>query len=167
MKTLLLITAVGILSLEAAIPSAPKELQPMVVVQPQNDKELAWVDEQIRAILPSRVGVADGFINSLKDPMRLKGSAISGKAGSSLLAPPKLGSSMVLPPKIVEEPLRLMALMNQSALISGKWYKLGQNVREYTVNEVKQNSVLLTGKKGQKLILFLTKPNNNIKITTK
>ncbi len=167
MKTFLLITTLGLLSLEAAIPSAPRELQPMVVVQPQNDKELAWVDEQIRAILPTRVGVADGLINALKDPMKLKKAEVPLKSGNGLLPPPKLGSSMTLPPKIVEEPLRLMALMNQSALISGKWYKMGQNVREYSVSEIKPSSVLLTGKKGQKLILFLTKPNNNIKITTK
>ena len=60
-----------------------------------------------------------------------------------------------------------MALMNQSALISGKWYRAGENVRGYTLSEIKPSSVLLTGKKAQKLILFLTKQNNNIKINTK
>ncbi len=70
-------------------------------------------------------------------------------------------------PKVVEEPLRLQALMNKSALINGKWYKVKDSVRSYTLAEIKPNSVLLTGKKGQPLILFLSKPNNNIKINTK
>lgn len=73
----------------------------------------------------------------------------------------------LLQPKIIEEPLRLLAIMNKSVLISGKWYKIGQSVRDFTLAEIKSNSVLLTGKKDQKLILFLTKQNNNIKITTK
>jgi len=133
------------------------------------DKELAWVDEQIQAILPSRVGVPDGFINSLRDPMKMKKPLPAANNGSKLLAPPKLGSGLAVlnQPKIVEEPLRLLAVMNKTVLINGKWYKTGDSVRNFTLTEVKQNSVLLTGKKDQKLILFLTKQNNNIKIITK
>ncbi|MDD2780150.1 hypothetical protein [Sulfuricurvum sp.] len=139
------------------------------VLQPQNDKELAWVDEQIQAILPSRVGVPEGFINSLRDPMKMKKTLPSAANGSKLLAPPKLGIGIdvLTMPKVIDVPLRLLAIMNKTVLINGKWYKVGDSVRNFTLSEVKQNSVLLIGKKDQKLILFLTKQNNNIKITTK
>jgi|GEM_PF-795164 len=141
----------------------------VTVLQPQSDKELIWVNEQIQAILPSRVGVNDGFINSLLDPIKyITPVLLPSTSGSKLLAPPKLGSMGLIPiiPKI-EEPLRLQALMNKSALINGKWYKINDPVRSYNLSEVKQNSVLLSGKKDQPLILFLTKSNNNITINTK
>jgi len=141
----------------------------VTVLQPQSDKELIWVNEQIQAIIPSRVGVTDGFINSLLDPIKYTTPILLPNSnGSKLLAPPKLGSMALIPiiPK-VEEPLRLQALMNKSALINGKWYKINDAVRSYNLSEVKQNSVLLSGRKSQPLILFLTKSNNNITINTK
>lgn len=147
----------------------PTTTDNITVTTSQEDKELAWVDEQIQAILPSRVGVPEGFINSLRDPMKMKKPTPVASNGSNLLAPPKLGSKIptLTQAKIIEEPLRLLAVMNKTVLINGKWYKVGENVRNFTLSEVKQNSVLLTGKKDQKLILFLTKQNNNIKIITK
>ncbi|HEX5711562.1 MAG TPA: hypothetical protein VFX68_09470, partial [Sulfuricurvum sp.] len=84
---------------------------------------------------------------------------------------PKLGSALLSPipsiPKVIEEPLRLNALMNKSALINGKWYKVNESVRGYTLAEIKSNSVLLSGKKGQSLVLFLSRTNKNITINTK
>jgi len=174
MKKYLILGFIGFISLHAEVTPAAPVVDSFTTVQPQGDKELAWVDEQIQAILPSRVGVPDGYINSLRDPMKMnKPVRVAGtstiSSGMRLLAPPKLGNAVAfLPqPKVVEEPLRLLGIMNKSVLISGKWYKIGDQVRNYTVAEVKQNSVLLTGKKDQKLILFLTKQNNNIKIITK
>lgn len=163
MRNYLLISFLSFTLLHAAVPTSPREVT--ITAQPGKDKELAWVDEQVLAILPARVGIPDGFINSLRDPMKMKKAAPSMVPGSKLLAPPKLGS--ILPPKIVEEPLRLLAIMNKTVLINGKWYKVGENVRSFTLSEIKPNSVLLTGKKDQQLILFLTKQNNNIKIITK
>lgn len=168
MKKHLFLGLMSVLTLNGAIVT-PTVAENISTVQPHEDKELAWVDEQIQAILPSRIGVAEGFINSLRDPMKMKKPISVVTNGSKLLAPPKLGSGLAVlgQPKIVEEPLRLLAIMNKSVLINGKWYKTGDSVRNFTLTEVKQNSVLLTGKKDQKLILFLTKQNNNIKIITK
>ncbi|HEX5330567.1 hypothetical protein [Sulfuricurvum sp.] len=165
MKYYILITLLSTLTLQAATPVITSPTAPVVTTQPKEDKELAWVDEQITAIIPTRVGVPEGFINSLRDPMKMKKVAPLVTRGSNLLAPPKLG--ILTQPKIIEEPLRLLAIMNKSVLISGKWYKIGDNVRTFSLSEIKPNSVLLTGKKDQKLILFLTKQNNNIKIITK
>lgn len=163
MRKYLLINFLSFTLLHATIPTAPHEVT--VTAQPGQDKELTWVDEQVQAIIPARVGIPEGFINSLRDPMKMKKAAPSTLPGSKLLAPPKLGS--VLQPPIVEEPLRLLAIMNKSVLINGKWYKVGESVRSFILSEIKPSSVLLTGKKDQKLILFLTKQNNNIKIITK
>jgi hypothetical protein len=164
MKHYVLIALFSVLGLHAAVPVITSPTVTVVTTQPKSDKELAWVDEQIQAIVPTRIGVPNGFIDSLRDPMKMKTPAPTLKSGLSLLPPPKLGGVVV--PKIVEEPLRLLAIMNKSVLINGKWYKVGDSVRTYTLNEIKPNSVLLTGKKDQKLILFLTKQNSNIKIIT-
>lgn len=165
MKTYILIAFLSTLTLHAAVPVVTSPTVSVVTTQPKEDPQLAWVDEQIFAILPTRVGVPDGFINSLRDPMKMKNSVPTLKSGSGLLAPPKLGT--LSQPKIVEEPLRLLAIMNKSVLINGKWYKTGESVRNFSLSEIKPNSVLLIGKKDQKLILFLTKQNSNIKIITK
>ncbi|MDD2839106.1 hypothetical protein [Sulfuricurvum sp.] len=145
----------------SCIIAAPLEMVPSAAAH--NDKELIWVDQQIKAILPARVGVPEGYIASLHDPMKMKKSQVSPLNSSKLLAPPKLGSNIIL----AEEPLRLQAIINKTVLISGKWYKTNDIVRNYTLTEIKNNAVLLIDKKEQKLILFLTKQNNNIKITTK
>ena len=145
----------------------------VTVAQVKSDKELQWVDEQIQAILPARIGVADGYINSLNDPIKYASSGqANGENGVKLLAPPRLGSVPMLPgmpivPKVIEEPLRLQGLMNKSALINGKWYHINDAVRSYKLAEIKPNSILLAGAKGQQLILFISKQNTNIKINTK
>lgn len=166
MKKYLLIPFLSLITLHAAIGSAGTTT---TVTQQNEDKELAWVDEQILAILPSRIGVSEGYINTLRDPMKMTKPAQTSKIGFNLLAPPKLGSTMgiLAQPKVIEEPLRLLAIMNKSVLISGKWCKVGESIRGFTLSEIKSNSVLLTDKKDQKLILFLTKQNNNIRIITK
>jgi hypothetical protein len=167
MKTYLILSLIGFCSLHAAVMPSVNSGTAMTTL-PKQDKELTWVDEQIQAILPARIGVADGLINALLDPMKMTKPAPVASTGIKLLAPPTLGKTgILLPPKPVEEPLRLQAMVNKSVLISGKWYKVGDMVRNYTLTEIKPNSVLLLGKKRQKLILFLTKPNNNIQITTK
>ncbi|MGD9969286.1 MAG: hypothetical protein AB7S65_02415 [Sulfuricurvum sp.] len=146
---------------------------PAPAIQSQGDKELAWVDEQIAAILPSRIGVNENYVNGLKDPMKYKKHTVAsfnGLFSSRLLPPPQLGSSNAVslqPPKIVEEPLRLQAVMNQSAMINKKWYHVNEAVRSYSLAEIRGNSVLLKDIKGQPMVLFLSKPSNNIQIITK
>ncbi len=168
MKRSIYFLLTGIVTLQAALVPVRESNDVTVIQQPQSDKELTWVDEQIQAILPSRIGVPDGFINSLRDPMKLKKTALIVPSANKLLSPPKLGATLLpSPPKVIEEPLRLLAIMNKSVLINGKWYKVGQNVRNFTLSEIRSNSVLLNGPKSQQLILFLTKQNNNIKIITK
>lgn len=174
MKTLTITSIVLALTLQASntinVPMALPSVGNVTVLQNKSDKELAWVDEQIQAILPSRIGVADGFINSLNDPIKYVSQAPrAGDGITKMLAPPKLGGLPAMPllPKVVEEPLRLQGLMNKSALINGRWYRLNDPIRGFTLAEIKPGSILLSGSKGQQLILFISKQNNNIKINTK
>lgn len=177
MKTFIITSMILSMALQAAntinAPMALPTTANVTVVQVKSDKELAWVDEQIQAILPARIGVADGYINSLNDPMKYVSSApVAGANGLKLLPPPRLGAMPMLPnmpivPKVVLEPLRLEGLMNKTALINGKWYRLNDTVRSYTLAEIKPSSILLSGAKGQQLILFISKQNTNIKIQTK
>lgn len=175
MKTLILTSFILCVALQAANSiNTPMSIVPstghLTVLQSKSDRELAWVDEQIKAIIPVRIGVSDGYINSLNDPIKYKSSApMATGISTNLLAPPKLGSFPMLltPPKVVEEPLRLQALMNKSALINGTWYRLNDAVRSYRLVDIKATSILLSGAKGQNLILFITKQNNDIKINTK
>jgi hypothetical protein len=177
MKTLIIILTTFTLVLEANntinTPMALPQSGKVTVIETKSDKELAWVDEQIKAILPARIGVADGYINSLNDPIKYAvQTPTTGINGIKLLAPPKLGGMPMLPgtpivDKVVEEPLRLQGLMNKSALLNGKWYHLNDAVRSYTLAEIKPNSILLSGAKGQQLILFISKQNSDIKINTK
>ncbi|MDD5211151.1 MAG: hypothetical protein PHV62_01940 [Sulfuricurvum sp.] len=177
MKTFVITSIILTMALQAAntinAPMALPTTGNVSILQVKSDKELAWVDEQIRAILPARIGVADGYINSLNDPIKYESTKpVLGANGIKLLPPPKLGGMPMLPgmpivAKVVVEPLRLEGLMNKSALINGKWYHLNDAVRSYTLAEIKPSSILLSGAKGQQLILFISKQNPNIKINTK
>lgn len=177
MKTFVITSMILTIALQAAntinTPMTLPTTGNVTVLQVKSDKELAWVDEQIQAILPARIGVADGYINSLSDPIKYTSSKPAPSTGGiKLLPPPRLGGMPMLPgmpivAKVVEEPLRLQGLMNKSALINGKWYRINDAVRSYTLAEIKPSSILLSGAKGQKLILFISKQNTNIKINTK
>lgn len=177
MKTFVIASIILTLTLQASntinAPMVSSGTSNVSVLPTKSDKELAWVDEQIQAILPARIGVADGYINSLNDPIKyVSPKATLGINGINLLAPPRLGGmpnllDMPIVAKVVEEPLRLQGLMNKSALINGKWYHINDAVRSYTLAEIKPSSILLSGAKGQQLILFISKQNTNIKINTK
>ncbi len=49
--------------------------------------------------------------------------------------------------------------MNNSAMISGEWYKLGDRVNGFEISEINRNSVLLH--KQKKKLLLSTKSNTN------
>jgi len=57
----------------------------------------------------------------------------------------------------------LQAVMNSRAKISGKWYKVGQKVGEYTLASIRSDSVFLQNNEFKKR-LTLRKENENITI---
>jgi len=61
------------------------------------------------------------------------------------------------------ESFNLDAIMNNSALINGKWYKEGDKIYSYVIKDIMDDSVYL--KDGNKTKIIFFKPlNNKIKI---
>ncbi len=129
--------------------------------------ELQWVDEQIEAIKPPRIGVSDELLKSLKNPFIFLNSeniSISEKKGTTRekksYTTKKVYSKSKKPkrkPKIyyTDKNFTLNAIMNRSALINSQWYKIGAKVLGYTVYSIKAQSVILKRKNRQ--IILSTK----------
>ena len=56
--------------------------------------------------------------------------------------------------KAKEESFKLTAIMNNSANINGKWYKLGEKIGSYKLEDIMDDSVFLRSKDKEKIILF-------------
>ncbi|MDH4943548.1 hypothetical protein [Sulfurimonas sp. C5] len=124
--------------------------------------ELSWVDEQVAAIKPARVGAKNSYLVSAKDPFIFIIKEDDKKKGAmprSYRAPSKIKvSSTTKSAKDTEKKkgkLSLEAIINKSALIDGKWYKEGQNVYSYKLEKVDNKMVVL--KRGQTTIVLSTK----------
>ncbi len=127
-----------------------------------SSNELSWVDTQIEAIKPPRKGMSESEIINVNNPFiylksedkksKLKGrrSARSGKGINNI-------SQKVAPKRLI-----LSAIINNSALINGKWYNLNDKVRDYKLSSVGRASIILSkGKK--KLVLTTNDTSRNIK----
>lgn len=128
-----------------------------------NSDELKWVDDQVEAIKPPRKGISDENISMLKDPFYFAKEKKSPKSKTSV-------SSTKSPTKY-KRPTRtttyvLKSIMNQSALINGKWYTINDKVGLYTLSEVKRNSVTLSYK-NKKLVLSTVSKIKNLKFNNK
>jgi hypothetical protein len=124
--------------------------------------ELAWVDEQIAAIKPARVGIANKKISKLKNPfIFLHRTEIKKKSTTR-----KYSRKSSRRRYRYSRKFSLEAVLNKSVLINGKWYKKGEKIHGYKIEKIKFHSVLL--KKGTKMIFLSTeKKNNHIKINNK
>jgi len=129
--------------------------------------ELAWVDEQVEAIKPARVGISQKEISKIKDPF-----IFLHKNDDSKLSEKKKG---ILPAsysrykKIIKHRIlhfRLEAILNKSAMINGRWYKQGSYVHGYKLVKVGRKSVLLI-RKNKKLLLSTRSRSKKIKINNK
>jgi len=136
-----------------------------------NANELAWVDEQIEAIKPSRSGLKKSSIASMKDPFIFlskykKDIKIVRKTAPSLNKISSSNTTVSITKPKKSKKLSLRAVMNRSALINGHWYKKGETVSGYTLSEVNKKSILLT-KKNKKLILSTQSINKNLNFKNK
>jgi hypothetical protein len=140
--------------------------------QPQTqtkDDDLSWVDEQIESIKPKRVGIAPKYISLLKDPFIFLEKNKTKKKDKGKT---RYTRSRVIPPSILPRPtvsktstnskkvvkkrtkkLELSAIINDTALIAGKWYKLGDSVRGYKITKITLTDVILERKGGKKITL--------------
>ncbi|HIP55237.1 MAG TPA: hypothetical protein EYH11_07170 [Sulfurimonas autotrophica] len=129
---------------------------------------LAWVDEQIEAIKPMRVGVSEEEISKIKNPFlvfhedtNLKNSQAPIKIHSTTLHVKHKKSSKTQPTNF-----RLDAIINKSAMIQGKWHKEGGYVYGYKLAKVSRKSVLLT-QKNSKILLSTKSSSRKITINKK
>lgn len=131
--------------------------------------ELKWVDEQIEAIKPPRSGISKAKINTVESPFiflgknkkDIKSKAIRRSAKSSTSSRTKRNKIYKRSKKLV-----LSAIINQSALINKKWYKLNDKVGKYTLSSISRTSVILSYKKKELLLSTNTK-NLNLKFKNK
>ena len=132
--------------------------------------ELSWVDKQIEAIKPPRVGLKSTYVESLDNPFIFLKKNKPEKEDSKLITRKASSSEINTTDKIVikkqEKKLYLDAIINKSALINGKWHKLNQNVGGYKLSQVNTTSVLLV--KGSKKVLLSTRSiNKNLNFKNK
>lgn len=125
--------------------------------------KLAWVDEQIEAIKPPRVGVSEQQISKIKDPFIFLHKKDSKKA-TKTLPTSYTGYKKVFKHRHIY--LKLDAILNKSAMINGKWYKQGSYVHGYKLVKVNRKSILLI-RKNKKLLLSTVSRSNKIKINNK
>ena len=126
--------------------------------------ELAWVDEEIEAIKPARVGISDKEISKIKNPFiflhRNHHSKLS-KAKKRLSSTSYSKYKKIAQHKAVH--FRLEAILNTSAMINGKWYRQGSYIDGYKLVKVNKKSILLI-RKNKKLLLSTVSRSNKIKI---
>jgi len=127
--------------------------------------ELSWVNEQVQAIKPPRVGVRKSEISHIKNPfVFLKKNRIEEEETTETPKKTTQATKSFTPVKTkhINKVLSLDAIINKSVLISGEWYKLGDSINGFTLKEISRNSVLL--KKKNKELLLTTKSHNNSKL---
>ncbi len=56
--------------------------------------------------------------------------------------------------KAKEENFKLIAIMNNSVNINGKWYKLGQKIGSYKLEDIMEDAVFLKNDQKEKMLIF-------------
>ena len=139
-----------------------------------SSNELSWVDEQVEAIKPPRTGMKSRELSGLKDPFIFLAknkskkpeskTASKSSTSSTTRATTSSGAKKIIKKKV--NSLTLTTVINTSAMINGKWYKIGDKVRGYKVSKMDFKSVLLT-KKSKKLLLSTNSKNKNLNFKNK
>ena len=132
----------------------------------EKSADLTWVDQEIAAIKPPRKGVSIKAISLLKDQFifleknrkkKKKKQGTSHRVVPSVI--PSSGTTHAVAKKksVRRRGLRLMAIMNNTALINGKWYKLGDHVGRYKIVKISLDEVRL--KSATKSVVLTTHTN--------
>ena len=136
-----------------------------------SSNELSWVDAQVEAIKPARKGMSDSELNQIKDPFifyknRSKKTYVkSRKRSIKYSSVKKYTTTSDTSSVILRQPskhLILSAIINNSALINGEWYKLNESVDSFKLSSISRTSVVLTKGNG-KLVLTTNDTKRNLK----
>ena len=133
-----------------------------------SSNELAWVDEQIEAIKPSRSGLVTKNVATLKNPfivVEKEKKLVTTKSGKKVYVTSKKFSKKKIY-KTSRRYFSLNAIMNNSALINGRWYKLNDRIGSYRVKIISMTYVILA-KGSEKLKLTTNSKNKNLKFKQK
>ncbi len=119
---------------------------------------LAWVDQQIAAIQPKRSGISDIKISEIASPIKYQ-EFQKDDTDSNDIKSPIVHTELTEPVK----PLKVAAILNNSALIDGQWLKVSDTVRGHKIKKINSDNVLLQSS-NKKLKLFIKEKNDKIKI---
>ena len=123
--------------------------------------ELKWVDEQIQAIKPPRSGVKAQEISKIKDPFILLSKKTGGKMKNASAKRKPSKQTAKSEEAAINSKFDLSITMNKSAMINEKWYKQGDTISGYKIEDVASSSVLLT-QNGKKFLLSTHSKNTNL-----
>ena len=123
--------------------------------------ELKWVDEQIEAIKPNRAGVKSQDVSKLKDPFIFFSKKENNKAKKSTRKRVYSKLSTKAKEATVTSKFDLSITMNKSAMINNQWYKQGDILDGYKIEDVTSSTVLLT-KKDKRFLLSTHSKNTNL-----
>lgn len=121
--------------------------------------DLTWIDNQVKAIKSPRSGLSNSELARTHSPFIYKVEVTT--PSGDIIKKDVNGTK-----KVVFEPLKVTAIMNNSALINKKWYRPKDKVRGYVVRSVNSDGVTLANRKHQ-LRLKIVSTNPKIKIKTK
>jgi len=135
-----------------------------------NANELSWVDTQVNAIKPTRKGMSESEISKIKDPFvfynkRKTKRYTKPKKSSKVYSSVKKSTSNKASNVVLKQPSKpfvLSAIINNSALINGQWYKLNENVDSFKLSSINRTNVVLTKGSG-KLVLTTNDRKRNLK----
>ena len=126
--------------------------------------ELKWVDEQIQAIKPPRVGITKSKIDTIRDPFIILKKQLKEKptkkaltSNKSTISKGNISKSTTNAISKQTTSFTLNAIINKSALINGKWYKLHSKLGKYTLSHIDASSVILSYKNKELLLTTHTK----------
>ena len=129
-----------------------------------SSNELKWVDEQIQSIKPNRQGISNKDIDKLKNPfilLKKQDIKITNKTTKRITRTKKV--KYIYKQKTYKKTKKdtsfiLEAIMNKTALINKKWYKVGDKINNYIIKEIAPTQVVLI--KGSKHIILSTNTQN-------
>ena len=141
----------------------------LLITQTIFSDELKWVDEQIQAIKPARIGVSSSKIDTVIDPFifldRRKVKANARTSGSKSTSRSSSRSSAKSSYQR-RSSLVLDIIMNESAMINGKWYKINDKVGKYTLSDIEKTNVVLKYK-SSKILLSTNSKSKKLKFKNK
>ncbi len=124
---------------------------------PEDNAKIALIKDykmMFDRIGKKRIGAAESEIESVRPPfVRLT----KEEQKKHVITKPD-GTKVAVQPKY-----ELQAILNNRAKISGKWYKLGEKVEEFTLSSINNNGVFLKNSEFKKR-LTLRKKNEKISI---